>query len=103
MLTTIFTAAITAFFTGLVTFIIQERRLKAELRTEFMAEQAVKSLLENDKWKKRSFTAIKSRLGGFTDDELRKILVRAGAVRFSATDGKDKELWGLLSRNTDEL
>lgn len=101
MLVTIITAAITALITGLVAFAIQERRLKTELRTEFMAEQAAKSLLETDKWEKRSFDEIKKRLGGFDDNELRKILVRSGAVKFESSNGK--ELWGLLSRNKEEL
>ncbi len=96
-----FTALITALITAIATFAIQERKLKAELRTEFMAEQAAKSLLENPQWGKRSFSEIKKRLGGFGDDELRKILVRAGAVRFERTD--DEELWGLISRNQSDL
>lgn len=101
MLTTIITAAITAVITGLVTFAIQERKLKTELRTEFMAEEATKALLQNEKWQKRSFEEIEKRLGGFSDDELRKILVRAGAVRFEGSEGE--ELWGLISRNKDAL
>lgn len=101
MLATIITAAITAVITGLVTFAIQERKLKTELRTEFMAEEAAKALLENEHWQKRSFEEIKKRLGGFDDDELRKILVRAGAVRFEGPE--KKELWGLISRNKDAL
>jgi len=101
MLTTIITAAITSIITGLITFALQERKLKMELRTEFMAEQVARTLLENKKWKKRSFAEIKKRLGGFEDDELRKILVRSGAVKF--VDSEGKELWGLLSRNYDDL
>jgi len=101
MLTIIITSAVTALITGLVTFALQERKLKTELRTEFMAEQAAKSLLENEKWKKRSFDELKKRLGGFEENELRKILVRAGAVKFEASDGK--ELWGLISRNKEDL
>lgn len=95
------TAVITAFVTGLITFWLQERRLRTELRTEFMAEQAAKTLLENERWEKRSFVEIKKRLGGFDDDELRKILVRGGAVRFEATDGA--ELWGLVSKNQKDF
>ncbi|ARU31427.1 hypothetical protein CAP31_06865 [Sulfuriferula sp. AH1] len=101
MLTTILTSAITAIVTGVITFAIQERKLKAELRTEFMAEQAVNLLLQNEKWEKRSFTEIKKRIGGFEDDELRKILVRAGAVKFEASD--NNELWGLISRNKGDI
>ena len=100
MLTTILTAAITALITGLITFSLQERKLKTELRTEFMAEQVARLLLENENWKKRSFDEIKRRLGGFEDNELRKILVRSGAVKF---DAPDKELWGLISRNIEDL
>ena len=101
MLTTVITSVITAIVTGLVTFAVQERKLKAELRTEFMAEQAVNLLLQNEKWKKRSFTEIQKRIGGFEGDELRKLLVRAGAVKFEASD--DGELWGLISRNKGEI
>ncbi|MCZ6676545.1 MAG: hypothetical protein O7E52_04770 [Candidatus Poribacteria bacterium] len=102
------TAAITAILTGTIAFLIQERRLRRDfaldrekLRTEFMAEQVAKELLESDRWEKRSFDAIKSRLGGFSDDELRKILVRAGAVRFRGQNAE--ELWGLMSRNRSDL
>lgn len=83
------------------TFKVQESRLRTELRTEFMAEAAIRRLLQNEQWKKRSFTAIQRRLGGFADDELRRLLVRAGAIRFE--DGSGDELWGLLERNPDEL
>lgn len=101
MYTTIVVSAITAFVTGLVTFAIQERKLKLELRTEFMAEQAAKGLLEHERWKKRSFEEIQKRLGGFGDEELRKILVRAGAVRFEGENRR--ELWGLVSKNTGDI
>ena len=102
IITSIITAIFTALITGLITFAIQERKLRAEFRTEFMAEQAVKLLLESPKWKKRSFTEIKKRLGGFNGDDLRKILVRAGAVKFNSSED-DEELWGLISRNQDDL
>jgi hypothetical protein len=99
MLETIVTSIGVALITSLVAYLLQERKLKAELRTEFMAEQAAQKLLKSRKWKKRSFDEIKKRLAGFDDDELRKILVRSGAVRF---DG-EKELWGLISKNKGDL
>jgi hypothetical protein len=98
VLTSVVVPAVVAFFTALFTFGIQERRLKREYMLDFMAEKAARELLESKEWKKRSFTTIKARLGGFTDDELRKVLVRAGAVRFKGKDGNE-ELWGLLKRN----
>lgn len=84
-----------------VTFKAQEARLRTELRTEFMAEAVIRRLLSSEHWSKRSFTAITKRLGGFTDEELRRMLVRAGALRFEDADGE--ELWGLLERNLDDL
>ncbi|NUM46685.1 MAG: hypothetical protein HUU38_18430 [Anaerolineales bacterium] len=101
MFETILTSAITAIIAAFFTFTLQERRLKTESRTEFMAEQAAKKLLEADKWKKRSFDEIKKRLAGFDDNELRKILVRSGAVRFEGENGK--EFWGLISRNEKDV
>lgn len=95
------TAVIVAALTGYITFRVQEERLKKELKTEFMAEKVAKDLLSNERWAKRSFDEIKKRLGGFEDDELRKILVRAGAVRFE--DGDGKELWGLITKNASSL
>ena len=101
MIQTILVSAITAIITAVAAFHLQERKLKWELRTEFMAELAAQALLQHEKWKKRSFHEIKKRLGGFEDDELRKILVRAGAVSF---EGEDRlELWGLVSRNKQNL
>ena len=101
MIQTILVSAITAIITAIAAFHLQERKLRWELRTQFMAEQAAQTLLQHEKWEKRSFQAIKKRLGGFDDDELRKILVRAGAVRFRG-DG-DLELWRLVSRNKLQL
>lgn len=101
MLDTILTSILVALITSVATYAIQERKLKTELRTEFMAEQVAKKLLESPQWKMRSFDEIKKRLAGFDDNELRKILVRSGAVRFEGEGGK--ELWGLISKNEGSL
>ena len=63
------------------------------------AERAARNLLECTTWKRRTFDTLKYHLGGFEDDELRKILIRAGAIRFE----EDVETWGLLERNKIEL
>ena len=81
---------VVAAFTGYITFRVQEWRLKTELKTEFMAEEAAKRLLSEDDWAKRSFSEISKRLGGFEENELRKILVRAGAVRFEKSENKEE-------------
>ena len=97
ILITILVAAATSF----LTFLLQERKLRVELRTEFMAETAIRRLLMCPKWKKRSVEEIEKRLGGFERNELGRLLVRAGAVRFKGPD--EKELWGLIERNEDDL
>jgi siroheme synthase (precorrin-2 oxidase/ferrochelatase) len=112
---TIFVAVAAALVSGVASYVAQERRLRAELqrqereiqanlelqqqsmRTEFMAEQAVRALLSHRAYTKRKFKTIKRRLAGFEDNELRQILVRAGAVRFGG-DGQE-EVWGLIERN----
>jgi hypothetical protein len=84
---------------------LQEARLRTELRTEFMAEEAIRGLLMHENWKQRSFDEIKRRLRGFDDDELRRLLVRAGAVAFDRkSDGEEREeMWGLRERNAKRL
>ena len=61
---------------------LQAQKLRTDLRTEFMAEEAVKQLLQTEGWKLCSFGEIRKRVGGFNGDELRKLLVRSGAIRF---------------------
>ena len=47
------------------------------------------------------FTLLGTLIGGFEEDELRKILVRAGAVREYHNDGT--EWWYLLSREQERI
>ncbi|MGW2376569.1 hypothetical protein [Kitasatospora sp. NPDC001683] len=104
-------AVVAALLTGLLSYLaarlkfvddlrLQEARLHTELRTQFMAEEAIRELLLTAQ-PKRSFEKIKLRLGGFSDDDLRQLLVRAGAVCFKGTDGT--EYWGLRERNKPAL
>ncbi len=115
------TSLATATVTGIISFIIQERRLISqteivrlrieasfkekieEIKTEYMAEMTAKKYLSHPDVTRRSFSLLKARLGGFSEDELRKILVRAGAVKFMGHNKKEKtiEWWGLLERNPD--
>jgi hypothetical protein len=76
---------------------LQQERLRTELRTEFMAEAAIHQLLSKAK-PKRTWEELRKRIGGFSDDDLRKLLVRSGAVRYE-TRGTQEELWGLIDRN----
>jgi len=93
-------AGLVAIVTALITLNGAEGRLRREFRLEFAAEHVARELMNDPRWEQRSFEAIKSRLGGFADDDLRRILVRAGAIRFSVSG---KEHWGLLERNRAQL
>ncbi|KPN20111.1 hypothetical protein AO715_09390 [Xanthomonas sp. Mitacek01] len=74
----------------------QLERLRAEHKTEFAAEDTARHFLGHRGYTDRSFDVLRKHLGGFEDDELRRILVRAGAVRTFRDDGS--EWWRLLSR-----
>lgn len=75
---------------------LQLAALNEQYKTDFMAEETVRHFLSHKSFTDRSFETLRKHLGGFSDDELRKILVRAGAVRTYRDDGT--EWWRLLSR-----
>ena len=58
-----------------------------------MAEVTVREILAQLDHPFRTFAIIRHHIGGFEDDELRRILVRAGAVRFVSKN--DIEVWAL--------
>lgn len=68
----------------------------AQAKTGFMAETAARELLTQYEKPFRTFIMIRHHIGGFPDDELRRILVRAGALRFMSKSGI--ELWALYER-----
>lgn len=77
-----------------ISYTLQKQRYHHELmlkqeeyKTEFMAENTAKHFLSHKSYTDRSFDVLQKHLGDFEDDELRKILVRAGAVRTYIEDG----------------
>jgi hypothetical protein len=77
-------------------FANQLRLQQEQHKVEFMAEETARHFLSHRAYTDRSFDTLRNHLGGFGDDELRKILVRAGAIRVYREDGS--EWWRLLSR-----
>jgi hypothetical protein len=75
--------------------------MKREFALHFKAETAARKLLLHKRYRFRTFKTLSHHLGGFEDDELRKILVQSGAVRFR--DAAGVEVWGLLDRVKDTL
>jgi hypothetical protein len=98
-----FSALLGAVVGGGISFLLNRQQFGNQLRilqeqhkTEFMAETTARHFLSHKGFTDRSFEALQKSLGGFQDDELRRILVRAGAVRVYREDGS--EWWRLLSR-----
>ena len=99
----IVTALFGALVGGFVSFLLNKqqfnnllRSLHEQHKTEYMAEETARHFLTHKNFTDRSFATLQKHLGGFGDDELRKILVRAGAIRTYRDDGS--EWWRLLSR-----
>jgi hypothetical protein len=98
-----FSALLGAIVGGGISYLLNRQQLANQLRVqqelhkvEFMAETTARHFLSHKSFTDRSFETLRNHLGGFTDDELRKILVRAGAIRVYREDGS--EWWRLLSR-----
>ena len=109
-LTSAIIAAIVSLAVAVITWMIASAQFKAQYGSYVNAQKVAKVLLENKDWKLRSFAEIRRRLGGFGDDELRRLLVCCGAVRFHKNgtttfpkEGSDDELWGLYERNKDAI
>ncbi|WP_042245865.1 hypothetical protein [Paracoccus sp. PAMC 22219] len=78
----------------------ERQALLAEFGTEQSVETAISHHLGISEFPYRSFPMIRHHLGGFESNELRRLLVRAGAVRFMAAD--ETELWALRDRVADD-
>jgi hypothetical protein len=96
-------ALLGAMVGGGISYLLNRQQLANQLRiqqeqhkVEYMAEETARHFLSHKSFTDRSFDTLRSHLGGFDDDELRKILVRAGAIRVYRDDGS--EWWRLLSR-----
>ena len=105
MTETILIATASAIVGGLISFGLQMLQFKQKIKvlqtsqkTDFVAESTARHFLNHKGYTDRSFQMLRERLGGFEDDELRKILVRAGAVRFIRKGQDNEEWWRLLSR-----
>jgi hypothetical protein len=84
----------------LVAAILSNRKMRQDFKLEFAAEGVAREMLLDHKLPYRAFRVLKYHLSGFTDDELRKVLVRAGGIRLTAGG---QEVWGLLTRNRKYL
>ena len=98
-----FSTLLGAIVGGGISFLLNRQQFRNQIRiqqeqhkVEYMAEETARHFLGHKSFTDRSFDTLRNHLGGFQDDELRKILVRAGAIRVFREDGS--EWWRLLSR-----
>lgn len=102
-------ALLGALISGGVGLILQARQFKHDERMYQIAnlsKEAIKSILlemlNHKNYTDRSFSALRERVGGITDDELRKILHELGARKTSRNDGAE-EWWYLESRLAERI
>src|SRR2546421_7564674 len=98
---TLLIALIPSVVSAVISYLIFHQQLVSYKR-ETMVERAAKHFLKHKTFTDRSFETLQKHLGGWDEepDELRKILVRAGAVR-SYRD--NKEWWTLISRWDEKI
>lgn len=87
--------------TRLATSLNTVKRLGRELLLDMQPEAIDKKLLQSPKWRLSTFKTLKYHILGSEEDELRQVLIRAGAVR--SADAQGAETWGLLERVEDLL
>ena len=95
--------------TGIINYILQRSQFRHNKEMYFLKNQSkeqvkeiVLELLNHRKYTDRTFSALKKRIGGYSDDELRQILHEVGAQKSSRKDGGG-EWWYLTERNDERI
>ena len=89
-------AAVASLVLSIYNTVITARFDKERVIADYNAVRVIRNLLSHEKLPYRSFSMLRHYVGGYSDDELRKLLVRAGAIR--AISGDDREVWALWKR-----
>ena len=77
---------------------------KENYRSQNLAKENIKEILldmlNHRKYTDRTFDTLKNRIGGYSDDDIRKLLMEVGAQKVNrSTDGK--EMWYLTERQEE--
>lgn len=96
-----------ALASGVVAVLLQKRQFAHEKEMHKLQNQSAENvkglltdLLEHSTHVRRSFGALRKRVGGYDDEELRRLLHEAGAKRIPSKDGSE-EWWYLASREAE--
>ncbi|MEO0496123.1 MAG: hypothetical protein AAF141_01960, partial [Pseudomonadota bacterium] len=97
-------AAISAMIAFVVAYYASrgaENRLKEKYERELSPQKLARQVLLAKRSKSLPFAVLQAHFGGLDDNQLRRALLAAGALRFKAEDGSEE--WGLISRNKARL
>ena len=101
--------AIGGLLTGVINYCLQKSQFKHNKEMFLLQNQGkevIKSLLNemlsHKSYTDRSFEAIRKKVGGFTDNEIRQLLHEIGAKKVTRNDG-EKEWWYLASREAERI
>lgn len=100
-------AIIGGVLTGLFNLLLQARQFNhnkelflLQNRSKEQAKEILEEMLNHKKYVDRSFEALKGKIGGFNDDEIRKILLEIGAIKAIRKDD-GTEWWYLKDRREE--
>ncbi|MFC2104462.1 hypothetical protein ACFLS4_03810 [Bacteroidota bacterium] len=100
--------AVGALLTGIINYLLQLSQFKHNKEMFFIQNQTKEKvkeilveLLNHLKYTDRTFVALKKRVGGHSDDEIRKILHELGAKK--STNKKGEESWYLKEREAERI
>lgn len=97
-----------ALSSGIVSVLLQNRSfahekemLKLQNQSEENVKETLVDILNHRKFVRRSFDAISKRVGGYSEDEIRKLLHEVNAKRAGTTN--DGEWWYLAEREQEYI
>lgn len=92
---------------GFVNWLLQDRQFAHDKemfllqhKSSTTVKEIFEEMLNHKTFVERSFKALKSRVGGYTDDELRQFLLELNAQKI---DKDAEERWYLRSRNDERI
>ncbi|WP_162615852.1 hypothetical protein [Solilutibacter oculi] len=96
-----------AIATGFFNWLLQSRQFAHDKemfllqnKSGVMVKSVLQEMLNHKSYTDRSFFALKERVGGFSDDQIRQFLHEIGAKKTSRSDGSE-EWWYLASRQEE--
>ncbi len=98
-----------AIGTGFFNWLLQTRQFSHENemfllqnKSSIMVKSVLTEMLNHRTYTDRSFSALKERVGGYSDDQIRQFLHEIGAKKTSRDNGAE-EWWYLASREQERI